>query len=149
MGAASRRVARSAGGEAAELLGEPGVAAPPVGEDRSAAGVGQRDHDLAAVGLVRAALDVAVGLEAVDRAGHRRRLDALGAGQVADGLVAQADEQPQDDHLADAQVVVGVPLGSTRRRRRRMTPARSSEASPASVRRSAVGMVVSITHYLC
>ena len=70
-----------------------------------------RDDDLASVGLVGAALDVAVALQAVDRAGHRRRLDALGAGQVADGLLADPHEEPEHDHLRDAQVVVGVALG--------------------------------------
>ena len=99
------------GGEAAELLGQPGVAALAVRQHGRAPGVGERDDDLPAVGVVRPAHDVAVGLQAVDRAGHRRRLHALGAGQVADGLVAEAHEQPEDDHLADAQVVVGVALG--------------------------------------
>ena len=35
----------------------------------------------------------------------------LGAGEVTDGLVTVAQEQSEDDHLAEAQVVVGVALG--------------------------------------
>ena len=46
--------------EAGEPAGQPGVAALAVGQHGGAAGVGERDDDLAAVGLVGAADDVAV-----------------------------------------------------------------------------------------
>ena len=88
MGAACAEDGALVGREVAQPLGEPGVAAVAVGQHGGAARVGELDDDLAAVGLVRAAYDVAALLEAVDRAGHARRLDALGGGELADGQLA-------------------------------------------------------------
>ena len=70
----------------------------------------------------------------------------LGAGQVADGLVADPHEQPQHDHLRDAQVVVGVALGDE-------AAAQAHHARPELGGEPGVGAkvggrhVVSITHY--
>ena len=50
-------------------------------------------------------------LEAVDGAGHARRLHPLVAGQLADGEVAAAVERAEHGHRAEAQLVVRVPLG--------------------------------------
>ena len=98
------------GGQLAQALGQPGVAAGAVGEHGLAAPVGQRDHHLAAVGVVRAAGDVPALLEAVDGAGHARRLHPLVGGQLADGQLAVAVEAAQHRHRAEAELVVGVAL---------------------------------------
>ena len=54
--------------------------------------------------------DQPLGLQAGDRAGHRRRLHPLGAGQVADRLAVGAEEQPEHRHGGQAQVVLRGPL---------------------------------------
>ena len=101
------------GGELAQPLREPGVAAAPVGGERLLALLGQRDDDLAAVGLVLAADDVAALVEAVDRAGHRRRLHPLERGELADGALAVAEQRTQDRQLPHReQLVVRVALAA-------------------------------------
>ena len=101
------------GGELAQPLREPGVATAPVVGEGLLALLGQRDDDLAAVGLVLAADDVAALLEAVDGAGHRRRLHPLERGELADGAVAEAVQQTEDRQLPDReQLVVRVALAA-------------------------------------
>jgi hypothetical protein len=135
------------GGEVAQLAGQPLVAALAVGQDPGPAELGETDHHDPAVGLVGAAGDVAAGLQAVDLAGHARRLDALEAGQLADGEVAVPEEAAEHGHGRDAEVVGGVALvgqpaaqphhGHTQLRRQSGVGARNLLHS---------GHVVSLTH---
>ena len=74
----------------------------------------------------------------------------LEPGEVADGLVAPAEQQPEHGHLAEAQVVVGVPLAG-----QAAAQAHHSDAELCGEPRVGAGNgccgrhVVSITHYPC
>ena len=98
------------GGQLAQPLGEPGVATAPVGEQGRPALVGEVDQHLAAVGRVRPAYGVPVVDEAVDRAGHRRRLHPLVGGERTDGALALAEQDAQRAQGPHAQRVVRVAL---------------------------------------
>ena len=137
--------------EVGQPAGEPGVAAPPVGNDRLGAGLGQRDHDLATVGVVGTAYEVTVTLEALDGAGHRRGLHHLEGGQLADGQLAVAVEGAQHRHRTEAQLVVGVALVGE-------SAAQPHDREPELGGQTGIGArslldcgdhIVSISHYLC
>ena len=73
----------------------------------------------------------------VDRARHRRRLDVLGRGQLADGGVAESLQRRQHGQLGERQVAVAAL--EAQRRARRMTPTRRSRTCSAD--RRAVSLV--------
>ena len=107
-GATRRSSSRSCGVEGAEALGEPGVAAPAVVGEHVAGGVGQLDDDLTTVGVVRPPGHQAGFLEAGDGPRHRRRLDLLDAGQLADRQGAATVERAEHGELVQRAVVAAA-----------------------------------------
>ena len=100
------------GGQVGELDGQPGVAAPAVGQDDRAAAVGERRRR---PGGRRSRADGVRRRPSPSQARH-------GAGHATAAARARArassptvmvtlpEQQPEHGHLAEAQVVVGVPL---------------------------------------
>ena len=96
------------GVERPEPLGEPGVAAAAIVGEHVAGRVGELDDDLPAVGVVRPADDQPGLFQAGDGAGHRRRLDLLGGGELADRQRAAPIERAEDGELVQRAVVAAA-----------------------------------------
>src|SRR6478735_4996530 len=93
------------GGELTQALGQPGVAASPVGEEDLATLLGDVDQDLPAVALVGPPDGVPLVDEAVHGARHRRRLDPLAPGEGTDRALTLAEEDAQRAQRRDAERV--------------------------------------------
>ena len=114
---------------------------------RVAAGLGELDHHLPPVGLVRDPTDVTGLLEAAHRARHRRRPDLLVLGEVADRHAAVPLERAHHRELVEAHRVVGAlepqPAGQPHH------PEAQLAGQPGVGSDDRGRHVVSITHYLC